>query len=166
VAAVSSPTVAAGGRGVPGHTIVVFDGGVARGSAAVGDDGTWRTTLTLTPGQHALSAQQANPKSTSAATAAVSVTVYPTPLPPTVSAPATAARNAYVSITVSGTAGSTIRLYDGSSLIGAATIAAPGSSATFSIRFSSAGNHTVYATQSPAAGIAPVAGPGTTVRVT
>jgi large repetitive protein len=83
---------------------------------------------------------------TSAASTAVSVTVYPPPpAAPSIGASATATTSSSVTLSGSGVAGNTITLYDGTTAIGTVTVASNGSWSL--IATLALGAHTVSATQ-------------------
>ena len=77
----SSPSVIVGGTGMPGASVAILDGTVVVGTATVSTAGSYSTAVTLAVGAHSLTATQTLNGITSAATAAVTLTVL---LPPAV----------------------------------------------------------------------------------
>lgn len=103
---------------------------------------------------------------TNTASSSVVVTVYAQPAPPAiVSASVGSVSHSSASVTVggTGTAGETITLYDGSTVVGTATVAANG---TWSLRVTMAsGSHTLTATQTLTAGVTSAASAAWVVTV-
>ena len=154
--ATTSSTVTLTGGGVAGNTITLYEGAAVLGTATVAADGTWSLTVSLTLGAHTLSATQTDPVwgFTSVKSSTVTVTVYAPPPPPKITSVSTPApTKTTTSVTVGGTgiAGDTITLYDGTTVIGTATVASNGTwSRTVML---AAGTHTLTATQTLVAGV-------------
>jgi len=134
----------------------LYDGGVQIGFGLVAPNGNW--TLNLTPtttGPHSFTVRQQAADTGFLSTAtAFTVTAYTDPGAPgitSVSTPAHTHTTASVTVTGTGVAGQTIRIYDGSGFIKTVVVASNGTwSTTVSL---AVGIHTLTATQSPAAGL-------------
>ena len=139
------------GTGVAGDTILVEDGGCVIASTTVSHGGTWSVSVQLGVGSHALTAvQEVVDGVASAPSGAVPVTVFaPTPAPALWEPPYSVTAGLSFTVVGSGVAGDTITLYDGSTVVGTATVAANGSwTITLSL---AAGRHFLVATQTDAA---------------
>ena len=176
----TTPTLT--GTGIVGDTVTLLDGSTTVGSgvvgaSATGSGGTWSiTTTTLAPGMRNITAVQTSiAGNVSATSAALSLTIDTTP-PSAPSAPVLAATsdsgtqgddvtNAVTpTLTGTGTAGDTVTLFDGTTAIGAATVAANG---TWSIASSmlTAGLHTLTTKEVDAAGNLSVASPALALTI-
>jgi Ca2+-binding RTX toxin-like protein len=157
------------GTGVAGDSIEVLDGSTQIGSATVGPNGTWSTSITLTTtGKHTLTAVQVDSSSllTGAASGGVAFQVYNQPATPvikTVSSPAPTLTTSPFTVTGTGASGDTVTLADGGVAVGSATVASNGN---WSITVSLApGTHVLTATQTVATGVTSVAASVGTVTV-
>ena len=144
------------GTGVAGDQITLYDGATAIGTTIVASNGTWSLGVTLAIGAHTLSATQTdtNWNLTSVFSSTVSVTVYAQPSPPAITSASVGSvshSSATVVVGGTGTAGETITVYDGSTVIGTATVAGNGSW-TLSVHLAS-GSHSLTATQTLVAGV-------------
>jgi hypothetical protein len=111
-------TFTVGGTGVTGDTVYLYDGSALLAQFKItASNGTWSRTLTLAAGTHALSATEVDPVSTlvSDSSATVAVNAIATPSSPTLSAPAVSAPS--VAVSGSCTAGDTVTLADGSTVL-------------------------------------------------
>ena len=163
-----SPSQTLSGTGVAGDTVMLYDGSTAIGTTTVAADGSWSVAVTLSLGGHLLSATQTDTiwNLTSVLSASFSVTVYTQPAPPVVSSASVGSvshGSATVTVGGSGTAGETITLYDGSTVIGTATVASNGTW-SLSVRLGS-GSHSLTATQTLTAGVTSLASAAFAVTV-
>jgi hypothetical protein len=118
------------GHGLAGATVKVYEGTVEVGSARVAADGTWTATpASLSVGKHTLTAKQRDAASGfwSAASPTFSVTINPDPPAILPIAQPTASGPVSVTVTITGTAGYAVTLYDGTTAIASATMSASGS---------------------------------------
>ncbi|WP_156944260.1 Ig-like domain-containing protein [Bradyrhizobium sp. Ec3.3] len=136
-----------------GSTVQVFDGGTSIGTAVADTNGAWSfATGTLVDGNHTFTGRAADAAgNVSASSGALNVTVDTrAPVAPVMTSGAPAASNAII---VSGTAeaGSTVRLYEGSTLLGTGVAAVSGA---WSVTTGSltAGQHSFTATATDIAG--------------
>ena len=144
------------GTGAAGDTVTVYDGSTALATVTVAGDGTWSYTLgALSEGSHSLTATQTDSfGNTGAASAALALTVDT--VAPTVAITATGGLTNQPGQTVSGTvdsadAGTTVTVYDGTTVLGTATVAIDGSWST-AVTLTGDGAHTLVATDTDAAG--------------
>ena len=144
------------GTGAAGDTVTVYDGSTALATVTVAGDGTWSYTLgALSEGSHSLTATQTDSfGNTGAASAALALTVDT--VAPTVAITATGGLTNQPGQTVSGTvdsadAGTTVTVYDGTTVLGTATVASDGSWST-AVTLTGDGAHTLVATDTDAAG--------------
>ncbi|MCA1453688.1 hypothetical protein I6F35_10745 [Bradyrhizobium sp. BRP22] len=149
----SDNTLQLKGTAAANSTIKIFDGTKQIGTTNANASGSWEyITSVLTNAQHVLKATATNASGqTSAASAALTVTVdNVAPTTPVVKSDTVVDTN---KVLVSGTAeaGSTIKVYDGANVVGTGTVAANG---TWSITTSalSTGSHNLTATATDAAG--------------
>lgn len=143
------------GTGQAGDTVSVYDGSTVIGTAAVDSNGNWSMTVAsaLANGNHVITATQAD---TSGNVSGVSNTVNLkiVPSPPVITLPTDGTSTSINKPTISGTgqAGDTVTVYDGSAVIGTATVDVNGN---WSMTVATAlidGNHVITATQADAAG--------------
>jgi Ca2+-binding RTX toxin-like protein len=135
------------GSGVVGDTVSVYDGQTLIGKFKItAANGSWSLTVTLSAGQHSLTATQTDPLSTltSNASLPVIVNVIAVPASPTISVASISAPT----VTASGTCvtGDRVSLWDGSTLI-SSTIACVNGTWTWTGTLA-LGFHTLYAAQS------------------
>ncbi len=139
------------GTGVAGDTVTLYDGTTAIGTATVATAGTWSITpaAALAVGAHSLTATETGATGTSAASAALKLTIKVSAPVPSGLGFAVAADDATkgdtFTVAGSGEAGDTVTLYDGATAIGTAVVAAGG---TWSITTASplaAGAHSLSA---------------------
>ncbi|MET4762032.1 hypothetical protein ABH975_005108 [Bradyrhizobium ottawaense] len=147
----SDKTVALAGTAAANSTVKVLDGTTQLGTVTADANGAWHyTTAALPDGKHSFTATDTVSGVTSKASAALDVTVDSAApdAPILLSDPTTHNR-----ATVSGTAeaGSSIKLYEGTTLLGTATVASDGdwSVTTPNLKH---GSHTFTATATDAAG--------------
>jgi len=153
------------GKGAPGDMIKLYDGQTLIGSTTVNADGTWsvQPAAALKNGEHDLYATETNAAGTSNHSADISFTVNTdTPVKPGIpvmaddhNAPIVAGSttaDAHPSISGTGTAGDTIKVYDGSSVIGSVTIASDGKWTFKPATDLSSGPHDFYVIETNAAG--------------
>jgi Big-like domain-containing protein/parallel beta helix pectate lyase-like protein len=167
----SDNTLQLKGTAAAGSTVKIYDGSTQIGTTTATASGSWEyITSVLTNAQHVLKATATNATGqTSAGSALLTVTVdNVAPTVPVVKSDSVVDTN---KVLISGTAeaGSTIKVYDGASMVGTATVAANG---TWSITTSalSTGSHNLTATATDVAGnvsaasppVAPVIGGPTT----
>ena len=116
------------GRGVPGATLTLFDGGVASSQQIlVGVDGSFSASITLTYGTHQLSFNQTFAGETSATS--VTLTVNVVPAPPVVIAPYDGfmTTNTAVALVATGAANANLDGFNGAQSLPAFTSNALGS---------------------------------------
>jgi hypothetical protein len=147
----SDKTLTLDGTAVANSTVKVFDGSTQLGSVTADASGAWHyTTAALADGKHSITATDTVSGVTSKASVALDVTVDTAApdAPVLLSDPTTHNR-----ATVSGTAeaGSLIKLYEGTTLLGTTTVASNGdwSVTTPNLKH---GSHTFTATATDAAG--------------
>ena len=131
VTATMFTSVLLNGTGVAGELVTIYDGSAAIATTTVASNGTWTYTATLALGAHTLTATQTDTtwNLTSVKSSSVVVTVYAQPAAPVITSVSTPARTTTTTpVTVKGTgvAGETITLYDGSTVLGTATVASNG----------------------------------------
>ena len=158
----TTPTIT--GTGTVGDTVTLMDGSTVIGSAVVAPDGTWSiTSAALAPGMHSLTATQTEVAgNASAASPALSLTIdTAAPVTPGALALAAGSDSGNVgdnvtnvttpTITGTGTAGDSVTLYDGNSVVGTETVAANG---TWSITTGmlASGSNSLTAIQTDVAG--------------
>jgi hypothetical protein len=148
----SDNTLQLKGTAAANSTIKIFDGTKQIGTTTANASGSWEyITSVLTNAQHVLKATATNASGTSAASAALTVTVdNVAPSVPLVKANSVVDTN---KVLISGTAeaGSTVKVYDGANVVGTATVAANG---TWSVTTNalSTGSHNLTATATDVAG--------------
>ena len=149
----TSTSVTVSGTGANGDTVTLYDGSHSVGTALV-SGGTWSIPISLAVGGHTLTATQTAPGNlTSAASSAVSVTVYqPTAAPTGVSAPANVTDGVAFTVSGSGVANETVTVYDGATALGTATVGSNGKWSV-AVTVSGTGTHALTAVQlNPASG--------------
>jgi large repetitive protein len=132
----SKPTL--NGRGVAGDVIKVYDGATLLGSLTVPAGGAWsfKPATALADGPHDIYATETNSKGTSGHSTDISFTVDTT-TPATPAAPVVTDNGTLIPsggtmpdghpvISGTGKAGDTVKIYDGSTVIGSATIGGDG----------------------------------------
>lgn len=144
-------TVNVSGTGLAGLTIKVYEGTTVIGTTIVASDGTWKLTSSsaLSTGNHIFVATQEDSTRVSGRSTSITVSVLD-PLAPPVITSAAANGDKTVNMTGTGVAGSTLKVFEGSALVGSTTVAPDG---TWKITTSSAfanGNHIFVATQQAA----------------
>jgi hypothetical protein len=153
------------GTAAANSTVNVFDGSTKIGTATANSGGTWSfTTSALTDGDHnftatsgsgtsgisALAATATDGSGTSATSAALVVTID-TSAPDAPKNGHSAVNGSQVSLTGTAEASSTVKVYDGSTLVGTTTTNATGDWALTTSQLSS-GAHTLTTTATDAAG--------------
>jgi Big-like domain-containing protein len=157
------------GTAVAGSTVNVFDGTTLVGTTTANSSGAWTaTTSMLADGSHSLTATDSNSGGTSAASAALSVTIDThAPSAPTIAASTSAATLASThveALTGTAEAGSTVTVFDGTTALGTAT--ANGSGAwNYTTKALSTGDHSFTATATDVAGNTSSASAAATVKV-
>ncbi len=146
------------GVGEAGTTVKVYDGASLLGNAAVGTDGAWHfTTSTLSDGAHTFTSTDTDlAGNTSAGSTALHVNVDTVaPSVPSILGLAGTAGDittaSVLTVTGSGEANSTIKLYDGSSLLGSAAVDGTGAW-SFTTQSLHVGTHSLTATDTDLAG--------------
>src|SRR6185295_2986300 len=144
-----------------GTTVKVYDGLTLLGTATEGAPGTYSfVTLALSEGGHSFTATATDTAgNTGAASAAVAVTIDTiNPNAPVITAAAddTAAADGITSdntqtLTITAEAGTTVKVYDGLTLLGTATEGAPGTYSFVTLALSE-GGHSFTATATDTAG--------------
>src|SRR5262249_2391062 len=136
------------GRSVAGGAVEIYEGATLVGTATANGNGNWTTTLgVLALGSHTLTARVQDPSSGFwSSNASFSVTVKPdAPVISVVSTPGPTTTSTPVTVSGTGVAGYSVKVYDGSTLKATVTVGSGGTwSATFSLVV---GSHTLYATQ-------------------
>ncbi|UQR65125.1 Ig-like domain-containing protein [Bradyrhizobium sp. C-145] len=138
-----------------GSTVKIFDGATQIGMATVGANGAWSTNVTLSgQGQHALTATDTDAAGNTGTSNAVVFTLDT--VAPTVTITSSGGLTNQASQTIVGTvdvadAGSTVKIFDGATQIGTATVGANGAWSTY-VTLSGQGQHTLIATDTDAAG--------------
>ena len=146
----SSTPVTVSGTGDAGDSITLYDGSHAIGSVTIAANGAWSLSVSLSVGKHTLTATQTfpsthvSPSLTSDGSASATVTVYAPPPAPSVSVPVGSL--VPLTITGSGVAGDTVTVYEGSTVVGTALVAANGSWSLI-VTNPSLGKHTYFAKQ-------------------
>ena len=149
----NTPTIE--GFGTPGDTLRIYVDGVLAGTTTVDNNGNWSlTTLSLADGVHQVTAQAVDAAgNASAQSTALALTIDTTPPnAPAFSTPSGLTDNAQPPISGTAEPGSTIRLYDGTSLVGTAIVNANGSWTITPSAPLADGGHTFTATTTDAAG--------------
>jgi hypothetical protein len=151
----AAPTAAVtlSGTGVAGYTVKVYDGALLKATVLVAADGTWTAAFGLGAGGHSLAVTQTSlpvgGATFTSAAASASVTVFAQPAAPTVSAPANVYTGSPFTVSGSGVAGATVRIYDAGVLIGATVVGANGVW-TVSLSLATTGAHPLAARQQAA----------------
>jgi hypothetical protein len=147
-------TVTVTGTGVTGYTVKVYDGTRYLGTAPV-VAGVWTLNVLLGVGSHSLNATQtstpvAGIPYTSDASGSVSAPVYaPTPVPTLMSSPSNVFAGTTFTVTGHGTPYATVKLYEGTTEVGTATVGSNGVwTATLSL--AATGSHVLKAQQQDA----------------
>jgi len=152
------------GRGVAGDIIKLYDGQTLIGSTTVKSDGTWavQPATALANGSHDIYATETNAEGTSDHSADIAFTVN-TSTPATPAAPVMTDDNGaaipaggttadiHPHMSGTGTAGDIVKVYDGSALLGSASVGTDGKW-TFKLPDLSSGSHDLYVTETNAAG--------------
>ena len=130
--ATSTTPVTVSGTGDAGDTVTLYDGSHSIASVTITAAGTWTLSVNLAAGTHTLTATQTTqggnwnqpPKLTSDSSASATVIVYAPPPAPSISVPV----GSLVPLTITGTgvAGDTVTVYEGSTVVGTALVAANG----------------------------------------
>ena len=117
-----------GGTAEAGSQVFVYDGSTLLSTTIAGSDGKWSLTVTLLDGVHTLTATAcdagANFSSVSSAITPLIDTVAP--VAPVVSTISAVTNNTTPTISGTAEAGSTVKIYDGSTLLGTTTTASDG----------------------------------------
>jgi len=141
----TNPVVTVRGSGVPGATLAILNRGISIGTLAIGSDGTFQGTITLSPGEHLLTFTQSNSNGISQPAGPVAVKIVPGV--PLITAPANGftSSSPSVMLSVSGLPGATLHVYDKGSLVAQFLIGSDGTgSADLSLGY---GTHSLTATQ-------------------
>ena len=155
-------------------TVKVFDGTTLLGSAVANSSGAWSyTTATLASGAHSLTATATDAAGNSAASSALSVTIDTTaPVAPTIASFTTDSgtvgdhitNDNTLTLTGTAEANSTVKVFDGATLLGSAV--ANGSGAwSFTTAALASGAHSLTATATDAAGNTGVASTALSVTI-
>jgi len=159
-------TVTLTGAAEANSTVKVYDGGTLLGSATANGSGAWSyTTAALSNGAHSLTATATDAAgNTGAASSATAVTIDTVaPNAPVIVSDTTFNTN-QLALIGSAEANSTVKIYDGATLLGSAT--ANGSGAwSFTTAALSNGSHSLTATASDAAGNTGVASSAMAVTI-
>lgn len=114
------------GTAAAGSTVKIYDGSTQIGSTTATSTGTWDyITQVLTDAKHTLTATATNSSGTSAASAALAVTVDTKVAAPTIASDTVNSANQVVA-SGNAEANSTIKVYDGAAQVGTATTNASG----------------------------------------
>jgi hypothetical protein len=151
----SSTTNTIAGTAENNSTVKIYDGAVVLAVVNADGSGNWTYAATLAEGSHTITATATDLASnTSVASSAKTIVVDTTaPAAPAITSPTgSPAYSATATPTVSGTAeaGSSVRIYDGATLIG--TVTATGGTWTFPVPTLSSGTHAITATATDVAG--------------
>jgi len=123
----SNPVVSIAGAGAASDEIVlIMDGTTSVGVATADASGNFVATVTLAVGAHSLTATGETSGLTSPA---VTITITPPPLPPVITSPVSGFSSSNPVVSVSGTGAApneTVKILDGSTLVGTATADASG----------------------------------------
>ena len=147
----TTATVTVTGTGVAGYTVKVYDGTRYLGTATWSGN-TWTYNAVLAVGSHSLTATQtstpvAGVQYTSDTSDPWSMTVYaPTPAPTVSSSPANVFAGTTITVTGHGTAGATVKLYEGTNEIGTAFVGSNGNW-TATVTLAGTGTHVLTAKQ-------------------
>ncbi|WP_255631664.1 Ig-like domain-containing protein, partial [Caballeronia sp. dw_19] len=155
------------GTGIAGDTVKLYDGATLVGSATVATDGSWWWgTLTWATGAHTLTATQTSSAGVTSAvsntfTFTVNTSTPATPAAPTLTDDANASipagsttADGHPHISGTGTAGDKITVYDGSTVLGTATVDTNGKWTFTPATDLAAGTHSINVTETNAAGTA------------
>jgi Bacterial Ig-like domain/Tryptophan-rich Synechocystis species C-terminal domain/Right handed beta helix region len=146
----STPTLT--GKAVANSTVTVFDGAQKLGTVTANSSGAWSyTSAKLADGSHSFTVTATVSGTTGAASAALAVKIDTTaPAAPVETGDSVINQN-QVSLHGTAEAGSTVKVYDGTSQVGTATVGATGSW-TVTTSALSVGSHNLTATATDAAG--------------
>jgi hypothetical protein len=171
----SKPTL--NGTGVAGDVIKVYDGATLLGSLTVPAGGAWsfKPATALADGPHDIYATETNSKGTSGHSTDISFTVDTT-TPATPAAPVVTDNGVLIPsggsmpdghpvISGTGKAGDTVKIYDGSAVIGSATIGGDGKWSFKPTTDLSYGGHDLSVIETNPAGASSAASPHTTFTV-
>ncbi|MDR3598285.1 Ig-like domain-containing protein [Clostridium sp.] len=161
----NKPTIS--GTGQAGDTVTVYDGTTAIGTATVDSNGNWSLTpaTALADGNHVITATQADAAgNTSGVSNRVNLTIVPSA--PVITSPTDGTSTSNNKPTISGTgqAGDTVTVYDGTTVIGTATVDSNGNWSLTPATALADGNHVITATQTDSGGN--VSGVSNTVNIT
>jgi hypothetical protein len=154
------------GKGTAGDTITVYDNGKAIGSLIIPDSGNWSFTPSpdLPSGDNVITVIETNPAGTSSGTSAPITVVVDTSKPATPAAPDMTDANGdtiysgdvitdtHPTLSGTGTAGHTITVYDGATVIGSTTIKSDGTWSFKPATDLSKGKHTITVVDTNQAG--------------
>ncbi|MEH2475595.1 hypothetical protein V1281_003230 [Nitrobacteraceae bacterium AZCC 2161] len=145
-------TLTLAGTAVANSTVTVFDGTTKLGTATANSSGAWNyTTAALADGSHKFTATDTSSGATSAASSALSVTVDTVaPAAPVLSKDSIVNTN-QVLLTGTAEANSTVKVFDGTTVVGTATTDANGAWTVTSTSLKS-GSHNLTATAIDVAG--------------
>ena len=138
-----------------GTTVTVYEGSTSLGTATVGADGTWSTTVTLAgEGAHTLVARDTDAAGNTGTSSTAGYTLDT--VAPVVAITSTGGLTNQASQTVSGTvdladAGTTVTVYEGSTALNTATVGADGTWST-TVTLAGQGTNTLVAQDTDAAG--------------
>ena len=159
----SDNTLTLNGTAEAGSNVKVYDGSTLLGSATANGSGGWTyTTIALFDGTHSFRATATDAAGTSAASTAMSVTIDTiAPASPVIESGS--AKGKFVTLDGTAEAGSTIKVYDGSTLLGSTTTSGSGTW-TYETSTLTIGTHGLAATATDVAGN--TSGISTTISVT
>ncbi len=139
------------GTAEAGGMVTVSDGVTSVGSAVVGVDGKWSTSVTLTgDGPHTLTASEADAAGNTGSSNGLGYTLDTTPPVLAVTSTGGLTNNAGQTVSGTGEAGRTIVLLDGATLLGTATVALDGTWSTH-VTLSGEGSHILTVSETDAA---------------
>ncbi|HLG85041.1 MAG TPA: Ig-like domain-containing protein [Bradyrhizobium sp.] len=139
----------------PGATVTLYDNGTQVGTATVGSDGSWSTSVALSEGSNSIVAKDTDAAGNTGASSAVVFTLDT--VPPAVTISTTGSLTNQAKQTIAGhvtsteaTPGATVTLYDNGTQVGTATVGSDGSWST-SVALSE-GSNSIVAKDTDAAG--------------
>jgi predicted hotdog family 3-hydroxylacyl-ACP dehydratase len=161
----NKPTIS--GTGQAGDTVTVYDGTTVIGTATVDSNGNWSMIVgtALADGNHVITAIQADAAG-NASGASNTVNLKIVPSAPVITSPTDGTSTSNNKPTISGTgqAGDTVTVYDGTTVIGTATVDSTGNWSLTPATALADGKNVLTATQADAAGN--VSGVSNTVNIT
>ena len=165
---VGVPTTIAGSALLPNATVKLYDNGVLIATLTANGVGYWSTTTSYAAtGTHAITATETDPTTgfVSNPSATTQLVVYVQPPKPTVTSAVAGNNPGLYTVSGTGVVGDTISLFDGSSLVGSATVQNGNSWSIQNVAFRG-GSNSLTATQTQVPGVTSVASVPLVITVT